>query len=346
MAIPFASPTPKIRVRFEKERDALDGHFAFRNVPQRKANRLLIASWNIANLGVQDRTKGARDVIAHILKQFELIAVQEINEKYRTFEKIVESLGPSYDYLMTDTAGNDERLAFVYDKRKVSPLKLFGELALTRGEYPKRTVRVRYSENRVEKEQKFTNLKFVPFDRNPAIGTFKSGTIGFTLVNCHLYFGAFGRSSNPTNRKKYARRVLEIFALTKWADRRVNRTATYDRDIILTGDMNVPAMTEEDPAYNALTAFGFLPLDYNVSKVGGSNLGNNKTYDQMVFAPGSISRRIKDQGIFDFDNAIFKSKWAQLERTLSRSKAISTFARHVKYHISDHRPLWAELDIG
>ncbi len=304
-----------------------------------------MASWNIANLGAQDRTENALKVISNILKRFELIAAQEINEEFRTFERVVSMMGSKYDYIMTDTAGNAERLAFVYDKSKVTPLNLFGELALRTHEFPKRTVRVPFRKGGVDQEQVFEKFRFAPFDRNPFIGTFSAGTIAFTLVNCHLYFGSFGNSTKESERKKYARRVLEIFALSKWADRRANRKATYDRDIILTGDMNVPAMTEDDPAFKALTEFGFQPVEFP-SKVGGSNLGNDKTYDQMVFAPGTIANLIKSSGVFDFDNAIFASLWDKLRAEHPKAKAVREFAKHVRHHISDHRPLWAELDIS
>lgn len=344
MAIPFKSPTPRHRIRRSDESLAIDKHFTLRGMPKKQEGFLLLASWNIANLGAQGRTASALRLISDVLKRYELIAVQEINEEWRTLSKVVSLMGPEYEFIMTDTAGNSERLAFIYDRNKVTPLNLFGELALRTSEYPKRTVRVPYRQSRTDKVEVFNSLKFVPFDRNPFIGTFGAGNIAFTLVNCHLYFGAFGNSTSSAKRKKYARRVLEIFALTKWADRRVDRKATYDRDIILTGDMNVPAMTAADSAFSALTAFGFQPVAYP-SKVGGSNLGNDKTYDQMAFAPGAIKRRIKRTGIFDFDNAVFVSLWNKLLSRHTKSKAISEFAKHVKHHISDHRPLWVQLDI-
>ena len=345
MAIPFKNPEPHHRFTIATEKRAITRHFTKRKVPKPQADRLLLATWNIANLGVQGRTDGALALIAHILKRFELIAVQEVNEEFRTFAKVVRLMGSKYDFIMTDTAGNDERLAFVYDTTKVAPLELFGELALRPREYPKRTVKVRYRQNRQDKVDTFRDFRFVPFDRNPFIGSFRAGEIGFTLVNTHLYFGRFQNSKKRADRARYARRVLEIFALTRWAGRRSNLKATYDRDIILTGDMNVPAMEKTESTYKALVAFGYEPVDFT-TKTGGSNLGNDKTYDQMVFAPGGISRRIKDSGVFDFDKAVFSSLWDKLNDQMPKSRAISKFNAHVKHHISDHRPLWVQLDIG
>ena len=78
---------------------------------------------------------------------------------------------------------------------------------------------------------------------------------------------------------------------------------------------------------------------------GAGPSGDDRTYDQMVFAPGGISQRIKDSGVFDFDKAVFGSLWDKLNDQMPKSRAISKFNAHVKHHNSDHRPLWVKLDI-
>ena len=284
MSIPFRSPTPRHRFVIAKEKSAITRHFTNRKIPVATLGRLLLASWNVANLGVQRRSAGALDLVAHIMKRFDLLAVQEINQEFRVFEKVVRKMESRFDYILTDTAGNDERLAFVFDKTKVRPRNLFDELALRPREYPKQTVHVRYRDGGQDKVDIFRDLRFVPFDRNPFIGSFAAGNFDFTLVNTHLYFGKFQNSRKRSDRARYARRVLEVYALSKWAGRRANLKATYDRDIILLGDMNVPAMAPDESTYKALVAFGFQPLDYT-TKTGGSNLGNDKTYDQMALLP-------------------------------------------------------------
>jgi len=346
MAIPFKSPTPKYRFTVADEQAAIDNLFTTRNVPVSRNGRLLLASWNIANLGVQKRTNRALELISHILRRFDLIAVQEVNDSFSTFRKIVKDMGANFDYIMSDTAGNNERLAFVYRTDKVEPINLFGELALRPREYPKHTVKVKWRDrNGNDKIDTFKNYSFVPFDRNPYIGSFRCGRIDVILVNVHLYFGEFQDSKTPELRKKYARRVLEIYALSKWANSRFKKRTTYDKDIVLLGDMNVPAMDPGESTYKALTKFGWKPVDY-VTRTAGSNLGNDKTYDQLVFAPGSVGNKVKSHGVFDFDNAVFKTLWNRLESELPRSRAIGLFNRHVKHHFSDHRPLWVELDVS
>lgn len=342
---PFKSPKPKHRYSTASEKAAISAHFTKRKVPRSRPGRLLLASWNIANLGAQGRTSNDRLLISHILRRFDLIAVQEVNDNFRDFAEVVKKMGSAFDYVMTDTAGNNERLAYVFRKSKVRPTNLFGELALRPREYPKRTVKVRWvDDNRRDRVQTFKRFRFTPFDRNPFIGSFTAGNINFTLANVHLYFGKFQNSKTEEERKKYARRVLEIYALSRWSDRRLNKQTTYDKDIVLLGDMNVPAMEPKESTYKALVKFGWKPVDY-VSKTAGSNLGNDKTYDQMAFAPGSIGRRVKNRDVFDFDNAVFKPLWKGLSDRLSRRRAISRFNAYVRHHLSDHRPLWVELDI-
>jgi hypothetical protein len=180
MAIPFKNPTPHHNFTASKEKAAITRHFTKREVPKPQDGRLLLASWNVANLGAQGRTQTALDVIAHILKRFELIAVQEINEEFRTFAGIVKKMGSRFDYVMTDTAGNNERLAYIYDKNKVKPQNLFGELALRPREYPKHTVKVRYRENGEDKIDTFKSHRFVPFDRDPYIGSFRASQLDIT----------------------------------------------------------------------------------------------------------------------------------------------------------------------
>ncbi len=103
-------------------------------------------------------------------------------------------------------------------------------------------------------------------------------------------------------------------------------------------------MDENEATYKALLRFGWKPLEFT-SKTAGSNLGNDKTYDQMTFAPRGIGRRVKDFGVFDFDNAVFKPLWRRVSSELPQRRAIPLFNRHVKHHISDHRPVWVQLDI-
>ncbi len=237
MALKFVSPIPKHTYTYSTERNAITKLFTKRKVPKSTPGRLLLASWNVANLGVQGRTPNAKKLIAHIIRRFDLIALQEVKDELGSFRTVLKHLGPSFDYIMTDPGGNTERMAFVYRKSRVTPTHLFGEVALRAAEYPRRTVNVRWTDKSGRaKVDKFKKLRFVPFDRNPSIGSFESGQFDFILANCHLYFGKFQNSKKKEDRARYARRVLEIFALARWADRRFDSSTAYDKDIIILGD--------------------------------------------------------------------------------------------------------------
>ena len=322
-------------------------------MPKSKADNLLLASWNIANLGVQKRSKSARVVIAHILKRFDLIAVQEINDNYRVFTAIMKAMGKKFDFVMSDTAGNDERLAFIYNTSKVLPSNLFGEIALRPREYPQRNVKVHYRKNRQDKIQIFKNFRYTPFDRNPFVGSFKARNIDLVLANVHLYFGAFQKSGKEANRRKYARRVLEIHALAKWARDRSKGCNAWDKDIVLLGDMNVPNMTDNEATLKALENFDWKSVEFyskdqtatteSLSRIGGSNFGNDKTYDQIAFSPSNLKNRVISNGVFDFDAVFFAHKWKSLSANRTQKKAVTEFNKYLRYYMSDHRPIWVEL---
>ena len=344
MSIPFKEPNPPYNINLSREKSNLTRFFTTREVPKSEPNKLLVASWNIANLGAQGRTDKALKLIAHILKRFDLIAVQEVNENFKILESLVSMLR-GYDFVMTDTAGNTERLAFVYKKSKVKPKQLFGEVALRKSEYPKKNVVVKYKDGGVFIEKKYEDIRFIPFDRNPFIGSFKSGNLDLTMVNIHFYFGKFEDSKKEADQLKYCRRVLEIYALSTWAKKRNLANTTYDKDILLMGDMNIPVMDKKNSAYKALVQFGMQPVNW-MTNVGGSNINNDKTYDQITIAPGTIQNRVVKVGAIDFDNAIFKDKWNELSTQFTHKQATSKFAAYIKHHISDHRPIWVQIDIS
>lgn len=59
---PHGKPEDPFAFRKAHEIHALDAHFDLRNVPPRTTDRLLLACWNIANFGAQNRSDNALDV--------------------------------------------------------------------------------------------------------------------------------------------------------------------------------------------------------------------------------------------------------------------------------------------
>ena len=179
----FPRPTPDINYDLDAEKTAINRWFLKRHVPTSQRGRLLLASWNIANLGEQKRDQKDLELIAHILSRFDLIAVQEVKSDLGHLKTIIEHMGERYDWIVNDAAGNNERLAFIYSKEKVKPGRLFAEVAVPEKDFPRYTVVVPYIVRKQQRVEVYYNLRFTPFDRNPFVGTFESDALSFTLVN-------------------------------------------------------------------------------------------------------------------------------------------------------------------
>jgi hypothetical protein len=107
----------------------------------------------------------------------------------------------------------------------------------------------------------------------------------------------------------------------------------YSENIVVLGDFNLEKVGEDDPIWKMLDARG-LHLAPHSTFVGGSNIRNDRAYDQMAFFPG-VGDRLESSGVFDFDGAIFKTLWS--------SRSQNDFYAYLQYYISDHRPLWTSF---
>ena len=310
-----AFPKPRFIYNFDvqEQLDLLRAHKTLRAIPDKTEDKLLIASWNIANLGSQKRWREHALLIAEILEWFDVIAIQEVNYNLEGLRQVEAELPTHYDLVFSDKAGNNERFAFAYNSRSVKMLELIGEVAVP------------------PKDHRYIKLpgisrKFKGFDRNPYLVSFQWRNKIFILINVHSYFGS---SSKPN----VDRRALETYAIGRYADLAGKSKHAFTKNIIALGDFNMPKVEKGDPIYEALLHRGFeLP---NYSSRVYSNINNDKMYDQIAFLP-SIKRKILANSIFDFDNAIFPDLWQE-----SHAK----FRTYVKYYISDHRPIWMHLKL-
>ena len=288
-----------------------------RQIPNKQDDRLLVASWNIANLGLQDRRSDDYKLLAEIVSWFDLIAIQEVNDNLEGLRGIQDHLPNNYFATFSDKAGNDERAAFLIDGNKISTLELFGEIS------------VPPSEQRHIKLPGVTR-QFRGFDRTPVLMSFAAGEFEFVIVNVHLYFG----DDNTADRQ---RRALEAYATSRWGDLRRDDVHSYVENIITVGDFNIPRVEPGDLIYTALRRRGMQRPEHSTQIA--SNIANDKHYDQIMFFPGATKDRFTGQiGVFDYDGAIFGDLWDE------RSAAL--FRGYLRYYISDHRPIWAEFDIG
>ncbi len=287
-----------------------------RQIPRKRNNRLLLATWNIANLGVQQRRDRDYRLIAEMISWFDIVALQEVNDNLAGLRGIQAHLPNSWWTLFSDKAGNDERMAFLYDGNKVSELEKTGEIAVP------------------PSQQRFIRLPgitrtFRGFDRNPYLGSFAAGNFEFLLVNVHLYFGGNTRANRE-------RRALEAYAAARWADLRRDDQHAYVSDIIALGDFNMPRYQPGDLIYTALRRRG-LERPQHSTRIS-STIATDRDYDQIMFFPGETRDEFTgNTGIFDFDGAAFAHVWQNRTR--------AQFLAYTRYYLSDHRILWAEFRI-
>ena len=92
-----------------------------------------------------------------------------------------------------------------------------------------------------------------------------------------------------------------------------------------------------------LLIVGVSIIVFALTRIGGSNLGNDKTYDQIAFAPTALRARVENYGVFDFDGAVFASKWKSLGKTRTHAETVREFNKYLRHYLSDHRPVWVEI---
>jgi endonuclease/exonuclease/phosphatase family metal-dependent hydrolase len=288
-----------------------------RQIPAKASNRLLLATWNIANLGLQKRDPSDYRLIAEIVSWFDIVAIQEVNDDLTGILAIRDALPSNYKLLFSGAGGNRERQAFVYDQQRVTQLEEVGQLVIPPSQLPKIKL-------------PGTKTSFPGFDRGPYLAAFQSGDFRFLLVNVHLFFG----STKPADME---RRTLETYALAWWADQRRKDGHTYVPDMIPLGDFNLPQAEPGDPIYAALTKLG-LQVPPHSSQIG-SAIASDSHYDQIAFFPGDTQQHFTGaMNVFDWDGALFAD--------LFKTHKLTDFHAYCRFHISDHRPLWAQFTTG
>jgi exonuclease III len=233
-------------------------------IPERKVGKtLLLGTWNIRNFDDNRFGHGPRHpesffYLAEIISAFDILAVQEICADLAPFERLMDTLGPAYDFIMTDVTlgpgGNRERLAFVFDRNKVRFSGIAGELVLPFD------------------DQISDGTKQRQFARTPFSCTFQAGWFRFNFATVHIYFG-----DDAPNSPQYERRVKEIDAVARFIAKQAK--ADTERAHILVGDFNIEGY--KDKTFDALEKHGFEVFRNKI----GSNTDETKFYDQISFMP-------------------------------------------------------------
>ena len=302
---------------------------------------LLLATWNIREFdspAYGERLDEAFYYIAEIVARFDLIAIQEVRRDLMALKKLCAILGGYWKYIITDVTegsrGNDERMAFLYDSRKVSFGGLAGELTLPPLELKDENGKTIY--------QPVSQVARTPF-----MCGFQAGWTRFILATVHILYGT--SSANDPERVEEIRQIAQSLR-----NRTLDRHA-WARNLILLGDFNI--FSPQDFTMQALTDAGFIvpPALHNLP----ANAPQTKFYDHIAF-------RVRDDrfatankgGVFNYyktvfrpeDEAIYAPLIGERYHTTSagkpRQNKTAYYLTYWRTHqMSDHLPMWAELKI-
>jgi len=277
---------------------------------------LTLPTWNIREFGKKARTDAAIHMIAEIMGQFDLVSVVELRDDITDMYRVLQILGPYwhvvYSDFNTDRAGNRERIAYVYDKRAIAFTGLAAE-----AEPPRKKVKVTAGGKKVWEYQ-----PLITWWRSPFMASFRAGDFDFIAITVHI---RWDKKGGEASRKR------ALKTLANWIDKRVKEKHIEDKDIILMGDFNIPEVGDE--LYEAITSKGLRMPDALVGQ-HGSNLARDKRYDQILHYPAHTKSFTQQAGVLDFYEGDHKSLLPGISLTKSQ----------FTYQLSDHLPLWAQLD--
>lgn len=170
-----------------------------------------IASWNLRNLS-KKRPTFALEKIANIIKEFDLLAIQEVRDEIviRNLIQILNKGPVKYSYVVSEPVNSTHTLAHQTGKRKESYAFIWNE-----------KVRMIGTAQLLEADHVFV--------REPFCALFKSDKFDFVLTTIHVVWG------------KLKDRVAENDKIEEVLEKVFQRCSKYgERDVILCGDFNMP----------------------------------------------------------------------------------------------------------
>jgi endonuclease/exonuclease/phosphatase family metal-dependent hydrolase len=330
---------------------------------ERSDDSLLLATWNIRDFddnkfGFGPRKPESIYYLAEVISSFDLVAVQEVNRDLGRFRELMDILGGGWDYIVTDATegagGNNERMAFLYDKDKVYFRKIAGEVVLPAGQ----TIVSRTDAELKPKEAPIGNGQFA---RSPFLVAFQSSWFKFSLCTVHIYYGS--ESGEPLKRRIqeikqlvafFARRqdneVKEVTEVTEARDGRV--TPTQIENYILLGDFNVVSPKHE--TMEALKSKGFVvpdAIDGDAVRREGEHFYDQiavRVKDKRFVVTGGGLVRPFETVFRDEDIALYEDDWRPIkdknpEPGDADAEDLEFYQKWRTWQISDHRPLWVKI---
>jgi len=259
--------------------------------PKRTDYNLLVGTWNIRALSTvyeqwtenpasPKRNLRALASIAEIIRRFDVVAIQEVKRNTSGLRLVVDQfLGPNWAVIISDVSagagGNTERLAFVYDTRRVQPSGLAGEIVLPP------------TGDGVPAEQ---------FVRTPYIVGFQAAAERFALLTAHIKYGDM-----PAERLPELQRLADYIA-TEIRDRLTEESE--ERNLMALGDFNIDKR-QDNPLFQAFISTG-LVVPAGLRDLKTTFGVEPKFYDQIAWFMGAFDLMSEDRaGVIDFTDAVF-----------------------------------------
>jgi endonuclease/exonuclease/phosphatase family metal-dependent hydrolase len=295
------------------------------NIPPKKLDKnILIATWNIRAYGDYTRKWEAsssdspkRDMhsvlaIAEILRRFDVIAIQEVKSNIRALRDTLKILGEHWSLILTDVnkgdKGNGERMAYIFDTRRVNLSGLACELVVPQE----------------QTDNISTDALNEQFVRSPYAVSFRSNDQTFILITLHI---KYGRSSKD--------RIKELKGIASWLADWADSIDSYHQNLITLGDFNIDK--RGDLLNKTFISEGLhIPPELQNERVTRSIFNETKYYDQIAWFTGNNDKPKLSMEFLKGGNYNFM-KVALQNRGIKK--------RSISWMLSDHYPLWAEFKI-
>lgn len=296
-----------------------------KSIPKKTSKNLLIATWNIREFGdlteewsAKNNAVPKRDLesllcIIEIIKRFDIIAIQEVQDNIKCLRDTMNTLGDNWSFLMTDVTkgdkGGGERLAFIFNNKKVKLSGLACEIVI-----PEEQLKKEISPDALDTQ----------FARTPYAVSFKVKDKTFVLLTLHVIYGEDAKD-----------RIPELKAISKWIYEWAKDLKKWGHSLMALGDFNIDR--KDDLAYKAFVGDKlFIPDDLNLEDIKRTIFDKVSFYDQIAWFKNTssefqINLDYKKGGTYNFKGKVLT------DRNYTDSQ--------LSFRISDHLPLWAEFKV-
>jgi endonuclease/exonuclease/phosphatase family metal-dependent hydrolase len=227
---------------------------------------LRIGAFNIQVFGKSKASKSeVMDVLADIIRTYDIVAIQEIRDKDQTalpqLVELINANGTQYKFIVGPRLGRSvskEQYAYIYDNETVN-------LNGTPWTYP---------------EPNGTD----PLHREPFIAAFQAvnGSFDATMIVIHV---------DPDNATEEINALSEVVNFTR------ERQPTED-DFIIMGDLNADCRYFDEDSNSTMSGNYFWCINNSIDT---TTKATDCTYDRLIITEGAVSDYTGNSGVYRYD---------------------------------------------